>query len=883
MSIKETMHLTIDEKAYGYAKIYASLLSDEFQRKRAYASILALYSFLNTIEKEPYQVQKSMTLFRNPLINEQYEISDLYVNGWHLDIRVVTSGDAVLIPKIHYDADIVPDFYVVVRVDSVLKNAELIGIADTANVTKEPFDYHYYSIAFDKLISYEEFLNKIQNKKLVTLKQEDHELFKESYLGLMDNELDNETKNKILKHLFQCDECRTEFCCFTGFEMVSCNAGKYPELLEDKTLNIIGAQCVDDKKYEGKEETVCINDDINNENPLESDETKEETVSDILDELFNIEEDFIEDSEAVKEKSIITEEVYPSSTIDNEIQIIEDESNEDEKISKQNEELEIIEDTSFVDLQSGDVLNKDEIEVIQENITSELSLKSDVEVLGENTTDVLDEKDELVILDEPENIDLITDENGQSFSEEVDTKQKVIVDYDETGNPVYSYITPVNQDESEDILSEIEPIDDEEVLGATDDIEYDLISDEENEQIDNYPNEESDEMSADIDSSKYENNLDTNDEFSEDYEEVNNEDLLDDSTGAVSKYEDYEDESSEEIQEYEEYKDDDSEVNQEYDEYKDDDSEVNQEYDEYKDDDFENNQEYDEYQDDETDETQEYEEYADDDGEYDDEDVEIPEEKISKGSSKVALLLISVVVLLSLIGGGVFFLLKNKSNTEVASSDTQSDSNAIEVQKTQVQNDMFEQPIDSESENVQSANTVALEDVVNSQNSIDANVVETIPSTGTIAVPPLTESDLIKPVERKSHGDVNKAIANAFSQGGNGVSLRGLNWFCTSELFSDRTFKNYLQNLDNTLKQNLKNNILNATQTPPKDSVSAKFAIDNNGNLQKVIISESSGLEEIDNIVLQSIKESFEGEKSMILNNSELKADMYYLKVVIKL
>ena len=869
MSIKETMQLTIDEKAYGYAKIYASLLSDEFQRKRAYASILALYSFLNTIEKEPYQVQKSMTLFRNPLINEQYEISDLYVNGWHLDIRVVTGGDAVLIPKIHYDADIVPDFYIVIRVDSVLKNAELIGIVDTVNVTKDAFDYHYYSIAFDNLISYKEFLNKIQNKKVVSLKQEDHELFKESYLGLMDNELDNETKNKILKHLFQCDECRTEFCCFTGFEMVSCNAGKYPELLEDKTLNIIGAQCVDDKKYEGKEETVYINDDVNNENSLETSETKEETVSDILDELFNIEEDFIEDAEVVQEKSITTEDIYPSSSTDNEIQVIEDGIKEDVKISKQSQELEIIEDTSFVDLSSGEALNKDEIEVIQEDVTSELSLQSDVEVLGSNTTDLLTEKEELVILDESENFDLITDENEKSLSDEVDTKQKVIVDYDENGNPVYSYITPVNQDESEDILSEIEPIDDEEVLGATDDIEYELLSDEENEQIDNYPNEESDEMSADIDSSKYENNLDTNDESSEYYEEVNNEDLLDNSTGAVSKCEDYEDESSEEIQEYEEYKDDDSEVDQEYEEYKDDD--------------FENNQEYDEYQDDETDETQEYEEYADDDEEYDDEDVEIPEEKISKGSSKVALLLISVVVLLSLIGGGVFFLLKNKSNTEVVSSDTQSDSNAIEVQKTQVQNDMFEQPIDSESENVQSANTVALEDVVSSQNAIDTNDPETIPPTGTISVPPLTESDLIKPVERKSHGDVNKAIANAFSQGGNGVSLRGLNWFCTSELFSDRTFKNYLQNLDNTLKQNLKNNILNATQTPPKDSVSAKFAVDNNGNLQKVIISESSGLEEIDNIVLQSIKESFEGEKSMILNNSELKADMYYLKVVIKL
>ena len=178
----------------------------------------------------------------------------------------------------------------------------------------------------------------------------------------------------------------------------------------------------------------------------------------------SIEEDFIEDAEVVQEKSITTEDIYPSSSTDNEIQVIEDGIKEDVKISKQSQELEIIEDTSFVDLSSGEALNKDEIEVIQEDVTSELSLQSDVEVLGSNTTDLLTEKEELVILDESENFDLITDENEKSLSDEVDTKQKVIVDYDENGNPVYSYITPVNQDESEDILSEIEPIDDEEIL-----------------------------------------------------------------------------------------------------------------------------------------------------------------------------------------------------------------------------------------------------------------------------------------------------------------------------------------------------------------------------------------------------------------------------------
>ena len=875
MSITNTIKLTIDEKSYGYAKIYSSLLADEFQRKRAYASILALYSFLNILEKTPYEIQKAMTLFRNPLINEQYEIADLYVNDWHLDVRIVTGGDAVLIPKIHYDADIVPDFYIVIKVDSELKNAELIGIADTSNMEKEAFDYHYYSVGFDSLISYDDFLKKIQQKKVVNFKNEDHELFRESYLGLMDSEIDKQTKNKILKHLFECDECRTEFCCFTGFEMVSCNSSKYPELLDDHTLSIIGSQSVDDKKYEGKEETIYIDDNS------EEEETGEETVSDILDELFNIEEDFIEDTDSVTEKSIDSYVASPNTKEDNEIQVIEDISTENLNMDKQNDDLEIIDDYSSVDTPQGITLNNDEMEVIQDDIYSELSLKSDIEVIGANTTDELDEKEDMVILDSSEDADLITEDTGNLQLDKEDNIQKVIVDYDENNKPVYSYITPVNQNEAENITSEIEPIDDD-ILSATDDIEYEVDSYGEGEQTEDLADEKIYSENETIDDTSQDNDFaESKDEFVVDIDD-NNSQLIneendidvsdtneDNKTEKILSYDDEELTGTDEtLQKYEEYKDDASEDVEEYEEYKDDDSEDDGEYEEYKDDDSE--------------ESQEYEDYNDDDQEYDDdEEVEIPEEKISKGSSKVALLVLSIVVLISFIGGGAFFLLKNKSNTEVVASDTQNDSNVIEIQNQQQTNDMFEQPI--ETGNYEQGTNTVNADNITSQPPVENPMTDSMPTTGTIAVPPLTESDLIKPTERQSHGDVNKAIANAFSQSGSGVSFRGLNWFCTSELFSDRTFKNYLQNLDNTLKQNLKNNILNATQTPPQDTVAAKFAVDNNGNLQKVIISESSGLEEIENIVLQSIKESFEGEKIMILNDSALKSDMYYLKVVIKL
>jgi len=135
-----------------------------------------------------------------------------------------------------------------------------------------------------------------------------------------------------------------------------------------------------------------------------------------------------------------------------------------------------------------------------------------------------------------------------------------------------------------------------------------------------------------------------------------------------------------------------------------------------------------------------------------------------------------------------------------------------------------------------------------------------------------------------SESDMNRAITNALAKQKKPLAyLKGVNWFCSSELANDTAFKNYMQNLDNTLKQNLKNNIMGLTEAPEKDEITAKLAVDNNRNLIKAVITESSNSEETDKIVLQSINETFEGEKSPILSDSPLKADMYYFKVVIKL
>ena len=138
-------------------------------------------------------------------------------------------------------------------------------------------------------------------------------------------------------------------------------------------------------------------------------------------------------------------------------------------------------------------------------------------------------------------------------------------------------------------------------------------------------------------------------------------------------------------------------------------------------------------------------------------------------------------------------------------------------------------------------------------------------------------------MEQKPTNDVNKAMANAFSDQTKLVSsIKGLNWMCAPGLFTNTEFKNYLQNVDKTLRMNLNSNILNSSTVPVNNSITYKIAIDNEGNLLKTQAVGSTGSDEIDNIVLQSIKETLALQKTQILSSGQQKADKYYIQVVIK-
>ena len=864
----EKINLNIDEKALNYAKIYASLLLSEYQRKRAYASISALYSFLGLLDETELDVQKTMTLFRNPVLNEQFEISDLYVNNWHLDVRVIIGGDSFLIPKIHFDNGIQPDFYVVIKMDSSLKTCELLGFADTKKMSKEAFDYGYYSSPISELISYKEFLTAVSIKKVVEHTQEDHEAFKEQYLSLIDNEIDVESKNKIIKHLFECSECRTEFCCFTGFEMVSCHIGEYSDLLKDETLNIVGAQDVDNPKYEGKEQVISF-----------VDEEKEDEVSDILDELFGSDDEMYEsykddsnkdlqsdiDEKAediliddIEEESNIsdtsfddideieTAEVTHIKSVSDELELFDEPMNESEIDS-----VDMIENDFGSDFENSAVkfdeqpyphkdLQDDDLLEIQETEQNELSL------MDNNESDLVEIKDD----DFPVELMDVSEEVLPTLQSDVtDEVQKVIVDYDANGQPIFSYITNISStDAPSEAITEIVSIEDEieDKIEDSEDWEktYDEHLEEENTDV------LEDDIFDDEDFNEIENSDSQEVAFEENNEHtIEKDELFENESDLI----DYDDEETDSVEQEEE------DVVPEEDFF---DEEEQSDVDDNSD--FEFN--------DGIDNEDEYEEYDEDESEY----------QQQKGGSKKGLLIAFFTVILMAAAGVAFFFAKNinsANNETVATENTE-----VQAEVPQV-DDLFEQPVAEENTNENPVSNEEQNVIVEENNDVipselpkaEPTPIEVPASNVTVPEPQAQPQTQTAPI-----GDMNKVMSNVFATQ-NSVTLRGVNWQCAPALFTNKEFKTYLQGLDDVLKLNIKKNLLNTSDIPQNPSVTVKMAIDNNGQMIKNLISESSGSEQIDNIVLQSINQTLEVQKSQILTDGAQKADKYFLQVVVKL
>ncbi|MGN0015676.1 MAG: zf-HC2 domain-containing protein, partial [Candidatus Gastranaerophilaceae bacterium] len=271
MALQTNSEYKISEQGFQAVKQICSNINDEQSRKRAFKALLCLDVLADALDSEGYKVDISKNLYKILPLNEEFEFTDLHYNGRFVDVLPVVNEKFILIPKIHFEYDIVPDIYVVAEYRD--KNVRFFGCINSSNLDKNNQNDKYYIMETTNLLPLNELEKLLNNPKTINLTDKSHTAFAPYFINYVDGTLNENNKKRLVAHLIECQECRDKFVEFFDYEIIAKNSAKYPDIMDDHTLDIVGAAAVNDEKYKNFEE-ITLEIDKEPDEYEEDDETE---------------------------------------------------------------------------------------------------------------------------------------------------------------------------------------------------------------------------------------------------------------------------------------------------------------------------------------------------------------------------------------------------------------------------------------------------------------------------------------------------------------------------------------------------------------------------------------------------------------------------------
>lgn len=280
-------------------------------------------------------------------------------------------------------------------------------------------------------------------------------------------------------------------------------------------------------------------------------------------------------------------------------------------------------------------------------------------------------------------------------------------------------------------------------------------------------------------------------------------------------------------------------------------------------------------------EDEDYEEEYEED-EEDDEDSE--EDNSAQKKNKMIKIAVGAVVLLILAGAGFgakMLFTKNDTNaaqTEQTLADNQDimnensedtgngivvpDDNNAELTETNP-------PVDEDNGGLEVPEGDGLTVAENSSNG--QNSANNSPASDNSL--PMPEARAKAGTPNATTGDMNKAVTNAFSDNPSAISIRKITWFVNASIAKDENLRHYLQSTGKNIQETMQNNIRELKGVNPEQKPKVQIKLAENGQVQDFVMLKSSGVEEIDSVVLQSVKDVVCAAPALTLSQEALKAN----------
>ena len=190
------------------AKSLSSKITNSNLAKNAYLDFAAEAFFSDFMIEDGFFVNTKRSLFKNTRLYSDFSIVDVYCNYHKYYLLTSFDFDSVKIPKKHKEYDILPEAYIVIKIDEFSNRADILGFfePDETDYHEEMGDFYLYKI--DKLKNITELKEKIKQKAELKHAVGSHINCIKLFENYIKNQLSEDEKKNLILHIMSCESCK---------------------------------------------------------------------------------------------------------------------------------------------------------------------------------------------------------------------------------------------------------------------------------------------------------------------------------------------------------------------------------------------------------------------------------------------------------------------------------------------------------------------------------------------------------------------------------------------------------------------------------------------------------------------------------------------------
>lgn len=288
---KESLIIKVEEDDLNDAKLSSLDFADNAIKKRAFINVLGARLAMKHLFSKKIQANNIYSLYTIHSILEELDIADIYFEGIKIDVRLVFNRNEIFIPKSHFDYNLLPDLYLIFELTEDFSSVEFLGHFEPQELNKELANNSFYFFEYENLTDPKDLkttLDKLKKEVKDKIFAPDLEKARELFLSLVDKEISRSDKLFLFKQLAESLSLREEMIEFENFEIISKETAKNDDLFKDGILSIVGTQDL----YENEpEDDISIEDAFAEFAELEDEsEDNFEVIDEIDEESYDIPE-----------------------------------------------------------------------------------------------------------------------------------------------------------------------------------------------------------------------------------------------------------------------------------------------------------------------------------------------------------------------------------------------------------------------------------------------------------------------------------------------------------------------------------------------------------------------------------------------------------------